>query len=72
MSKLPEVLNFEGIGRCFYSKGEFRAPRAGEFYLSGAVVAAYQAKSDFESAYRIVKPVALAERRTVETRGASV
>lgn len=47
---------FEDIGSHFYDLGLFRAPRKGEFYLSGAVVAAYRASHDMTSAYRIAIP----------------
>jgi hypothetical protein len=36
---------------------EFRPPRKGELYLSGAVVEAYIAPSDLSSAYRIARVV---------------
>ena len=37
-------------------KGEFRPPRKGEWYLSGAIPAAYKAPNDLTTAYRIVTP----------------
>lgn len=40
------------------STGEKRPPRAGEWYLSGAKIEAYQARNDFESAsYHIAELV---------------
>ncbi len=47
---------FEGMGCHFYERGEFRTPRKGEFYLSGAIVAAYRASHDMTSPYRIAIP----------------
>jgi hypothetical protein len=35
--------------------GEFRAPRAGEWYLSGAIVEAYQAPNDLTSMFHIAE-----------------
>ncbi len=46
--------------------GEKRPPRAGEWYLSGAIPTAYRAPSDLSSTYMILRLVAM-ERRTVET-----
>lgn len=37
----------------FRATGEFRAPRKGEFYLSGAIVEAYPAPNDLSTAYWI-------------------
>lgn len=36
----------------FKATGEFRAPKAGEFYLSGAIIAAYRASQDYSEAMR--------------------
>jgi hypothetical protein len=36
---------------------EFRPPKKGEWYLSGALIDAYQAKNDLTSSYRIAKLV---------------
>jgi len=46
--------------------GEFRAPKKGEWYLSGAIVEGYQAKGDFTGDYHIAE-IVLIEKRTVET-----
>lgn len=42
--------------------GEFRPPRAGEWYLSGAVVAAYRAPNDLSTSYHIARLVRTATR----------
>ena len=44
--------------------GEFRCPRKGEWYLSGAIVCAYKAGGNFTSKYHIARLVA---RRLVVT-----
>lgn len=57
-----QVVNFEGIGLCFFSHQGMRCPKAGEFYLSGAIVAAYRAPADLSSPYQVVKPTVRAVR----------
>jgi hypothetical protein len=37
--------------------GEQRAPRAGEWYLSGAIIAAYRARADMTAVYPIAELV---------------
>lgn len=44
--------------------GEFRPPRKGEWFLSGAIVAAYQARADLTTPYHIAVVV---KTRTVTT-----
>jgi hypothetical protein len=45
--------------------GKFRAPRRGEYYLSGAIPEAYRAPNDLTSAYWIMKLVRV-EVKTIE------
>lgn len=40
----------------FVKSGEFRAPRKGEWYLSGAEPAAYLAPADLSTPYHIMRP----------------
>jgi hypothetical protein len=40
----------------FRRTGEFRTPKKGEWYLSGAIPAAYEAHADFDTEYYIVTP----------------
>lgn len=40
-------------GRSYQATGEFRAPKQGEYYLSGAIVTAYRAAQDLSTAYWI-------------------
>jgi len=44
-------------GAFFRATGEFRPPRKGEFYLSGAIIEAYRAPNDLAGAYWIAKQV---------------
>ncbi len=47
---------------------EFRAPKAGEYYLSGASPAAYRAPNDLTTAYRIMRLVAVnRETKVIDT-----
>jgi hypothetical protein len=52
--------------RHFYRKAGFRAPKKGEWYLSGAIVEAYQAPNDLTAEYQIVEKGPRAVRRTIE------
>ena len=67
-----KAVYFEGVGRCFYTTEGKRRPKAGEFYLSGAIVQAWRAPNDLPSEYTIVRPTHHAARRTIEERGAAV
>jgi hypothetical protein len=49
--------------------GEHRAPRAGEWHLSGAIVAAYRAPNDLSTAYHIARVYRTTERHTREIVG---
>lgn len=49
----------------FYEVVDLRPPRAGEYYLSGAILAAYQAHNDLSTTYTVVRKVA----RAVPTTG---
>lgn len=40
--------------------GEFRPPKAKEWYLSGAIIEAYRAKADMTTAYHIARIVRVA------------
>ena len=52
--------------RFFYRKRGFRAPKKGEWYLSGAIVEAYQAPNDLSMEFQIVEKVCRAKRVTIE------
>lgn len=64
---LPKTLRFEDLGRpgerviggaiCFYEIVGKRAPRKGEWFVSGAIPMAYKAKTDGMTAvYQIARP----------------
>lgn len=53
----PGEFSYANKGQRYIATGEFRAPKRGEFYLSGAIVQAYRAPNDLTSAYHIAKPV---------------
>jgi len=74
MPAWPEVISFEGLGPCFYSRGDFRAPRRGEFYASGAIVEGWRAPSDYPASarYRIIIPTHRALNVTSWQRGAPI
>ncbi len=69
MTKFKEPIEFEGLGKCFYEKFEYREPDTGEYYLSGAIVAAYRAIGKYSSKYWIVRPTYRAIPATGYTRG---
>jgi hypothetical protein len=41
----------------FKASGEFRKPRKGEYFLSGAIVGTHYAQNDIGTEYWIAKPV---------------
>jgi hypothetical protein len=45
--------------------GEFRCPKKGEWYLSGAVIEAYKAPNDLSSEYHIAKLVHVKQVTTI-------
>lgn len=46
--------------------GEFRPPKKGEWYLSGAIVEAYRALNDLSSSYHIAKIVLIEKREVIK------
>lgn len=67
----PDPIEFEGrFGKLyFYERVGFRAPRAGEYFLSGAPVSAYLARNDLTQRYAIVRPTFKARRVTRYDKG---
>jgi hypothetical protein len=70
---LPKVINFIPRGHCgflpqryFYRVVGKRAPKKGEFYLSGAIVEAYEALFDMADEYTIVEKAHRAKTITIE------
>lgn len=47
------VLSLMGIQYRAKLLGEYREPKAGEWYISGAIPEAYRAKGDYKSKYQI-------------------
>lgn len=47
----------------YVKTGEFRPPKKGEYYLSGAIPTAYKAFSDMEGKYEIMRPATQEELR---------
>lgn len=61
LGKLPDRQDIRAI-----ATGEHRPPKAGEWYLSGAVVEAYHAPNDLGTAYHIAKLVRVEVRVVAE------
>ena len=63
---LPQPLPFEGLagpgGECYYDIIEFRSPKKGEWYLSGAIVEGYKAFDDLTVIFWVVKPTHYAKQ----------
>ena len=64
---IPRLLYFEGRGdrkkaRFAWRRVAFREPKKGEYYVSGAIPAAYQARADMQGRYLVIEPVGEAER----------
>ena len=66
-------VEFEGMrGLFFYERIGFRAPRAGEFFLSGAIVSAYLAQNDMTQQFAIARPTHRARLVSRYERGEKV
>jgi hypothetical protein len=71
-------MNFENLGLCFFEEeeGPPRSPKSGEFFMSGAIPAAYLHRNDScVGRYRIVRPTHKAIRKTaysVYAKGAAI
>ena len=77
--KLPETLTFEdlpgGVGagaRCFFRTIGHRAPKKGEWFVSGAIPRAYRARGDLTSEYYVVVPTHYANPASGYVRGVPV
>jgi len=57
--------------RCLKGRrtGEFRPPKAGEWFLSGAIPAGYRTKNDLDGAYYILELVVASKREVWEVEG---
>lgn len=68
--KVPEVLGFKGDGIAFdfhfYNAVDYRAPKKGEYYLSGGQV--WTALNDLSTPFVVVEKTYKAKRKTVWIR----
>jgi len=68
---IPTVLPFKGeedapqSDYCLYDVLGFRQPKAGEYFLSGAIATVYRAPNDLGQDYLVVKKTLRARRETV-------
>jgi hypothetical protein len=53
----PGAENCPAFGKVFVRTGEKRAPRKGEFFLSGAIPEVYDAPNDLRTPYHIMVEV---------------
>lgn len=51
------ILSTRKPDRWYKANGEYRPIRAGEYYLSGAVICAYRAPNDLRESYWVAVPV---------------
>lgn len=56
------------VRQYFQKTGEFRPPRGGEYFLSGAIPQVYEALAELTTSYYIMRPVE-APPREIEHRG---
>lgn len=52
----PDPVDFEDLGPCYFRVVQFRHPKKGEYYLSGALIQAWLAPNDLLSEYWVVLP----------------
>jgi hypothetical protein len=67
-ANVPLVLTFEGLevnAKWTWETLGYRAPKKGEYYLSGAIPMAYRALNDLSSEYFVVRPVTKHKLRSV-------
>lgn len=79
---LPEFVRFENLSKpgerivggaqAYYKVLGKRPPQMGEWYLSGAIPMAYQAKANLTSAYLVVEPTHFATPARGHVRGEPV
>jgi hypothetical protein len=72
---LPNVFHFPGVGKtalerkhgtsCFYRRIAVRAPKKGEFFVSGAIPQVYRAENDLTMTYLIIVPTFYARRAII-------
>ncbi len=73
MSKNQQfVAFFVGLGVCYFRSIEFRPPKAGEYFLSGAIATAGKAANDMTTAYTVVVPTHKALLKGHYERGSAI
>ena len=64
---LPDVVSFGNLdlvqSNYFYSVKGYREPKAGEYYLSGAIIQAYKTNRDLNTKYLVVEPTHKATKK---------
>lgn len=70
--KIPNPMEFEGLGLCWWDHNEYRCPNRGEFYASGAIPEGYRARQHLTTEYWIVRPTHKAYTKTVEAVGRAI
>jgi hypothetical protein len=56
-TNIPKLVAFDGVkDKRNYDVVGFKAPKKGEYYLSGAIVAAHKASVDMVTPYWVVTP----------------
>lgn len=65
-----KVINFERLGPCFWEYVTWGVPKAGDYYLSGAVITAYLSRAVTSTVrYHIVRPTWKAQKSSAWVRG---
>lgn len=72
--RVPEVVKFEGgLQMYYYRPVDFRPPKRGEFYLSGAIPEAYRAPNDLSGdSFVIVEKTFKAKMVQAYTKGEEI
>lgn len=65
------VIEFESLGLCFYTLGDVRPPKAGEYYVTGSIRQAIKAYWDLggKSSYQILVPTHKAQAFVTYRKG---
>jgi len=64
VDKIPNIKPQEQLSFRAVLTGEFRPPKKGEWYLSGAIPGAYQAPNDLNDSYHILRIMKMEQRTT--------
>lgn len=69
---LKAVLNFEGIGPCFWRGLVWKLPERGDWFVSGAIPEAYRARQHLTTHYWCVEPTEYAKPAMTYVRAEAV